>query len=217
MSYPPPWRQRVDSGFAVEVLRAHPFAHLFTAAGGLRSTRIPFVADCDGDRPVHLRGHLNGQNPQARALVECAAGAPVLVAFSGPATYVSPHWRAEKTRAGTYDFEEVVVRGTARVVADLEFFRRLVDDLAALIEPQYAEVGDYPVWRTTMAPAGYIERLFPAVTPLQVEIEEIEAVSKLHQHFPEADRRSIAEHLARSHREDARAIGSRIRRSLSGD
>ena len=83
-------------------------------------------------------------------------GVPVLVVFSGPATYVSPHWRANKTRAGTYDYEDVQVRGTARGVNDIDFFRRLIDGLSELIEPQYAEVGDYPVWRTSMAPEGWL-------------------------------------------------------------
>ncbi len=126
--YPPSWRHRVDDAFHVATMRAHPFAHLFTAQGGLRSTRVPFVTDTDGSRPVALRGHLNAKNPQAESL----DGAPVLVTFSGPATYVSPSWRQQATRGGTYDYEEVVVRGTARVIATLEFFRTLIDDLSQL-------------------------------------------------------------------------------------
>ena len=108
MAYPPLWRRVTDPGVASRLMGAHPFAHLFTARGGLRATRLPFVADSENGRPVRLRAHLNGQNPQARGL----DGVPVLVVFSGPATYVSPHWRANKTRAGTYDYEDVQVRGT---------------------------------------------------------------------------------------------------------
>jgi transcriptional regulator len=212
MAYPPLWRRVTDPGVASRLMGAHPFAHLFTARGGLRATRLPFVADSENGRPVRLRAHLNGQNPQARGL----DGVPVLVVFSGPATYVSPHWRANKTRAGTYDYEDVQVRGTARVVNDIDFFRRLIDGLSELIEPQYAEVGDYPVWRTSMAPEGYIERLFPQVTPFVVDIEAVETISKLHQQFPEEDRRAVAEHLSRSYREDARAIAEKIRKLTDG-
>lgn len=194
-------------------MRAHPFAHLFTAHHGLRSTRLPFVTDAGGDNPIALRGHLNAKNPQAESI----DGASVLLTFSGPATYVSPNWRMQPTRGGTYDYEEVVVRGTARVVAKLEFFRTLIDDLSSLIEPQYAEVGDYPVWQTSMAPEGYLERLFPLVTPLRIEIEDIESISKMHQNFTDDDRRSVAEHLSRSSREDARAIADKIRKGIAND
>lgn len=212
MAYPPPWRHVTDLALAGRLMRAHPFAHLFTSTGGLRATRAPFLAEYEEERPVRLLAHLNGQNPQ----VEGLDGAEVLVVFSGPATYVSPHWRANRTRAGTYDYEEVQVRGTARIVAEMGFFRDLIDGLSELIEPQYAEVGDYPVWRTSMAPDGYVERLFPLVTPFVVEIAEVETISKLHQQFPDEDRRSIADHLARSSRDDARTIAARIRAGLQG-
>lgn len=210
MTYPPAWRAESDPQAALALVQAFPFAHLFTAHGDLRSTRLPLVADVEDGRIAHLRGHLNGQNPQCVGL----DGAPVLVVFSGPATYVSPHWRSQPTRGGTYDYEEVRVRGTARVVEDKNFFCRLIDDLSALIEPQYADVGDYPVWRTSMAPEGYIDRLFPHVTPFAVEVQAVEMISKLHQPFPPEDRKSVAEHLERSSRQDARLIAAKIRRSL---
>ena len=207
MTYPPPTRRVDDPAAALALIDAHPFAHVFTAHAGLAVTRIPFVADRDDDRPVRLRGHVNAQNPQASGL----DGAAALVAFSGPAAYVSPNWRADKGRAGTYDYEAAHVRGVVRVVADLGFFRTLIDDLSARIEPTHAEVGDYPVWTTAMAPPGYIERLFPHVVPFVIEIEHVETIAKLHQGYSDADRRSVADHLARSHRQDSRAIGEKIR------
>ncbi len=212
MTYPPLWRQVTDPAAAVHLMAAHPFAHIVTAHGGLRVTRVPFVADCEGGRAVRLRAHLNGQNPQAQDL----HGAPALVVFSGPSTYVSPHWRASKTRGGTYDYEEVQVRGVVRVVNDLDFFRQLIDDLSNLIEPQYAEVGHYPVWQTSMAPEGYIERLFPLVTAFIIDIQSVETISKLHQQFPVEDRRAVADHLSRCKRDDARAIAEKIRRQIDG-
>lgn len=191
----------------------HPFAHLFSTTAGLGATRVPVIADLVDAVPVRLRGHLNGHNPQAAGL----DGASVLVVFSGPSTYVSPHWRVSATRGGTYDYEEVQVHGVARVVHTLDFFRRLVDDLSALIEPQYADVGDYPVWQTAMAPPGYVERLLPQVTPFAIEIASVRTISKLHQHFPLEDRRCIAAHLARSRREDARSIAEKIRRCTADE
>ena len=191
-------------------MTAHPFAHLFSAEGALRTTRIPVLVDLENARPVRLRAHLNNQNPQAATL----NGSQVLVVFSGPSTYVSPNWRIDKKRGGTYDFEQVTVRGTARIVEGESHFRQMIDDLSSLIEPQYAEVADYPVWQTSDAAPGYIERLLPHVTQFTVDIENFEIISKLHQQFPEEDRLSIADHLDRCHRDDARAIARRIRSTI---
>lgn len=210
MSYPPSWRVS-DPGAALAIMREHPFAHIFTAHGGLNATRAPFIADIENGRPAKLRAHLNRQNPQADKL----DGAEVLIVFSGYSTYVSPHWRTEATRGGTYDYEEVRIRGKASVVGDISFFRSLIDDLSALIEPQYAEAGEYPVWRTSMAPEGYVERLHPAVTAFEIRVHSVKMISKLHQQFPEEDRRSIAEHLERANREGAQEIAKKIRRSLA--
>jgi len=209
MSYPPAWR--IDhSDAAPQLMREHPFAHLFTAHSVLGATRIPFVTDIEDGAPFRLRGHLNAQNPQAEGL----DGADVLIVFSGYSTYVSPNWRIEPTRGGTYDYEEVRVRGAARIRTDIQYFRKLIDDLSALIEPQYAEVGDYPVWNTSIAPEGYVERLFPMVASFEIKIDSVEMISKLHQQFPDADRKSIADHLSRSKREGARAIAEKIRKSI---
>jgi transcriptional regulator len=206
MTYPPlPYRVN-DPQRAVQLVRDYPFAHLFTAHGDLRATRIPFVADIEDGHPVRLRSHLDALNPQALDL----DGAAVLVAFSGPAAYVSPHWRADKTKGGTYDYEEVQVRGTARIVRDLEFFKQLINDLSALIEPQHAEIGEYPVWQTSMAPPGHIERQVKWVTPFVVDIQALQVTAKLHQQFPEADRRSVSDHLSRSNRDEVRAIATKI-------
>ncbi|MET0384984.1 MAG: FMN-binding negative transcriptional regulator [Polyangiales bacterium] len=213
MPYPPPPHRVTDPWAALALMQARPFAHLFSAHGALCATRLPFVTDADAGRPCRLRAHLHGHNPQGQGL----DGAPVLVSFSGPAAYVSPHWRANKGRGGTYDYEEVQVRGTARVVADIAFFRQLIDDLSALIEPQHREIGDYPIWHTSMAPEGYIERLFPLLTPFVVEIESLQITAKLHQHFPREDQLSVADHLSRSHRDDARAIAGKIRKLSSTD
>jgi len=209
MSYPPLPYRVTDPDVAIGLMREHPFAHVLTGHHGLRATRVPVIADVEGGSPVRLRAHLDAQNPQAQRL----DGAPVLVAFSGAAAYVSPNWRADKSKGGTYDYEEVQVRGRARVVPGLEFFVQLIDDLSALIEPQHAEIARCPIWRTTQAPRGHIEGQVALVTAFVVEIESVETVSKLQQNFPEADRRSVAEHLSRSHRDEVRAISAKLSRN----
>jgi transcriptional regulator len=210
MTYPPPAYRVTDPGAAIALMREHPFAHVITAHRELCVTRLPVLADLEDGRPVRLRGHFDARNPQAADL----DGAPILVAFSGPAAYVSPNWRADKTKGGTYDYEEVQVHGRARAVRDLAFFTQLINDLSALLEPQHAEIGDYPTWQTHMAPRGHLDRQVALVTPFVVEIDRIDTIAKLHQNFPDADRLSVADHLSRSPRDEVRAIAAKIRAKM---
>lgn len=210
MTYPPQWRSEQDPAKAVQLIQEYPFAHLITSHTGLHATRIPFVIDNGDKHPTRISAHLNRQNPQ----VEGLDGAPVLVVFSGASTYVSPHWRTDLSRAGTIDYEEVRIRGKARVIDDIDRFCGFIDRLSSLLEPQYREAGEFPIWQTDMAPEGYIERLYPNITLFVIEIDELEMVSKLHQSFPEEDRRSIAEHLSRCKRDGARSIAEKIKSQL---
>ncbi|WOI52467.1 FMN-binding negative transcriptional regulator [Parvularcula sp. LCG005] len=207
MAYPPlPYRPK-DERFIASIVREHPFATLFTAGGGLHATRLPVLVDMEEGQPLRLRAHVNARNPQAGLL----DGGDVLVSFTGPHTYVSPHWRADKGRGGTWNFTGVNIRGTARLRPEPDFFRALVNDLSALVEPQYAEIGDYPVWTDAMAPDGYIERLLPQLTAFEVDVTAVEPVAMLHQDYSAEDRRSVVDHLSRSSREGARAIAEMIR------
>lgn len=210
MSYPPEWRTNEDHDAAIKLMQERPFALLTTGQDGLHATRTPFMADLANGTVSGLRAHVNARNPQASHL----HGQEALVIFDGPSSYVSPNWRTEQTRAATYDYEQVKVRGLVHVVDDIGFFRRLIDDLAAQIEPQYAEVGDYPIWQTAMSPEGYVERLFPAIVAFKIEVTSVQMISKLHQAFPESDRRRIADHLDRAHRDESRAIAAKIRAQL---
>jgi transcriptional regulator len=207
MSYPPDWRLAKDDSVGAAIMAEHPFAHLITSEGGLRVTRVPFVLDRQEGRPVRLRAHLNAQNPQAKVI----ESSELMIVFSGPSTYVSPNWRTDLTKAATFDYQEVRVRGRATVEPGLDFFVNLVNDLAREIEPAYRDVGDYPIWQASMAPEGYVERLFPHVVSFSVEIDAVETISKLHQPFPPEDRVSIARHLSRSDRSDARKIAQLLR------
>jgi transcriptional regulator len=213
MTYPPPEYRVTDPGAAIALMREHPFAHVITAHRGLCVTRLPVLVDVEDGRAVRLRGHFDARNPQAADLDR----APLLVAFSGAAAYVSPNWRADKTRGGTYDYEEVQVHGRARAVRDLSFFTQLIDDLSMLLEPQHAEIGDYPIWQTPMAERCHLERQLALVTPFVVDIERVETIAKLHQNFSDADRLSVAEHLSRSRRDEVRAVAAKIRAACRGD
>ncbi len=78
-----------------------------------------------------------------------------------------------------------------------------------MIEPRHTGIGDYPVWPTAHRLSGYLERLSPAIVAFEIAVRDVRVICKLHQTFPAEDRRSIAARLARSHREQARAVADK--------
>lgn len=212
MTYPPPPHREQDPGKIAALVKAYPFAHFFTGAEGMRVTRIPFAAEFDDGALKRLRGHLHGQNPQGAGL----DGAEVLVAFSGPDSYVSPNWRTASDRGATWDYTAVHVWGRARVRTDRAFFDLLIGDLASSAEAQHAGLSDKPAWSMKNVTEEYVERLRPRLCAFEIEVGKVEGIAKLHQNFPEADARSVAAHLARSTNEGSRAVAGLIAERFAG-
>lgn len=211
MVYPPRPHQEHDLAKIEGLIRDFPFAHFFTGEkAASRVTRIPLALDVVDGKICRLRAHLNAHNPQSHSL----DGAEALVAFSGPDTYVSPNWRTSADRGATWDYTAVHVWGSVRVREDREFFEQLIDDLAAVAEARFRGVSDKPDWSMKNVTDEYVERLRPNLCAFEIEVSRIEAISKLHQNFPEADARSVAEHLVRSAHEQSRTVGALIAQTL---
>lgn len=207
MAYPlrPHQEQRID--VMTSLMRARPFAHLFTSQDGQHCvTRLPFMLDAEGDTPKVLRAHMNAQNPQAAQL----GGAPALVAFSGPDNYVSPNWRTKSDRGATWDYTAVHVWGQVTIRPEREFFEQLITDLAAAAEPQFEGVSDKPDWSLANVTPDYIDRLFPQLISFEIAIDDVKGISKLHQDFPKEDALSVAAHLEKIEGDDSSEIASLI-------
>ncbi len=212
MAYPPRPHHEHDRAKIEGLLRACPFAHFITGGeGGLRVTRLPFAVDVEAGEVRRLRAHMNAANPQCNALDDAEA----LVAFSGPDSYVSPNWRTAQDHAGTWDYTAVHVWGRVRVREDRAFFDTLINDLAAAAEARFQGLSEKPAWSIEGVTDDYVERLRPRLRAFEIEVSRIEAISKLHQDFPEADARSVAEHLARSGHEASRAVSAAISQRLT--
>lgn len=211
MTYPPTPHLETDPAKVEALIRGRPFAHFFTATGGMRVTRIPFAIDVEAGAVRRLRAHLQASNPQCAAI----DGAEVLVAFSGPDSYVSPNWRAASDRGATWDYTAVHVWGRARVKTDRAFFDQLIGDLAAAAEARVRGLSDKPEWSMKNVTDEYVERLRPHLCAFEVDVTKVEGIAKLHRNFPDADQRSVAEHLKRSSSEDARKVGALIDERLA--
>lgn len=211
MAYPPRPHQEHDLAKIEALIRDFPFAHLFTGEkDALRVTRLPFALDVDAGEARCLRAHMNAHNPQSLSL----NGVEALVAFSGPDSYVSPNWRTASDRGATWDYTAVHVWGRVRIREDREFFERLIGDLAEVAEARFRGLSEKPDWSMKNVTDEYVERLRPKLCAFEIEVSRVEAISKLHQNFPEADARGVAEHLARSSHEKSRTVGALIEQRL---
>jgi len=208
MAHPLKPHQEHSHDVMAALIQSQPFAHLFTSHGNDHFvTRLPFVLDSADGSFQRLRAHMNAQNLQAAQL----EGAPVLVAFSGPDSYVSPNWRTKADHGATWDYTAVHVWGRAILRPEREFFEQLITDLAAAAEVRFEGVSEKPNWTLANVSSEYMDRLFPHLVSFEITIDRVEGISKLHQDFPPEDALSVAAHLEKSNFAKSKEIASLIK------
>ena len=135
-----------------------------------------------------LRAHVARANPAWQAL---AAQGGCLVAFQGPQAYVSPSWYPSKAanhkQVPTWNYAMVQVRGTARVVHDAAWLRRLLADLTAVHEGALPQP-----WSMADAPADFIDGLLKAIVGIEIPVAAITGKWKVSQNRSAADAAGVA-------------------------
>jgi transcriptional regulator len=184
-----PHRYRVDDERALdEFVRAHGFALLLTAAGGVPTgSHVPveLVRTADGARL--LEGHLARANPQWRTF---GGGARALAVFLGPHAYVSSSWY-DHENVPTWNYQAVHLSGPIEPVHDPAELLDMVRRLARHYEP-------------AGTPDGFdVDRLTPrfraaelrGIVGFRVRVERVEAAFKLSQNRDAANRARVVERL----------------------
>jgi transcriptional regulator len=187
--YTPPHFLEDDISRIDEVIDNHPLATLVAATpGGLVANHLPLIR-----RGESLIGHCALANPMHR-LIEPVT--PVMAIFHGPEGFISPNWypsKAETHKAvPTWNYRVVHVHG--RLVfshADADK-RRAVSLLTARQETlTHGAAG----WRMGDAPADYLQSMLDGIVAFRLEIERIDAKSKLSQNRAPADQASVTDAL----------------------
>lgn len=159
---------RAGEARARDIVAAAGIGTLFSAAGGLDATTLPVL--WDGDLVI---AHLARANRHWRAL----DGADVLLVVTGPDAYVSPSWYPSKDEDGravpTWNYSEVHVRGTARILDDPAATRGIVERLT-----RRHEASRPAPWSVDDAPAGYIEQQLKAIVGVEIAVREVTAKQK---------------------------------------
>lgn len=193
------------------LIHAYPLGTLIaTTPDGPTADLIPFMLYPDEGRHGVLRAHVARANPVWKQL---GGGAPVLVVFQGPESYITPSWYEAKRATGkavpTWNYAMVQVRGTACPVEDAAWLRRMLDDLTEANEREMRAP-----WAVGDAPPDYIATMMRAIVGIELEIAEIKGKWKVSQNREVADRANIAEGLrglgAPGQRDMADLVAARI-------
>ena len=194
--YVPPHFASREAELGLEVIERHGFATLVTVGDdGPYATHLPLALDRANRRLV---GHVARANPQWRHF----ESGPALAIFHGPHGYVSPTWY--EPRAGnvpTWNYVAVHVRGAVSLLSPDETL-----DVLRRLTAQYEPAGGYTVEATE------VSTLVRAIVAFAIDLGEVITKLKLSQNRSEADRASVAEHLAASDQVGDRDVAAWMRR-----
>lgn len=190
--YVPPRYRVTDAGVIDAFIRENGFATLVTAGpGGLMATHIPVELGLAGDGTRLLQGHVSRGNPQWR---ELETGAPAMVVFLGPHTYITPTWYSEPN-VPTWNYQAVHASGPVRLVLDRE---ELLPHLRSLADHYEPPAGAGPRFELEELPDRQREAELRGLVAFEMRVTKLEAAFKLSQNRSAADHaRIIAELMAR--------------------
>lgn len=200
MSYPPAKFASTLQSDAVQIARTTRFASLTAVQdGALLTVHLPLTLVGEAAGEARFVGHLLRSNPFFSALQ--AGPVAVRAVFLPAQGYVSPSVYAEKAASGK------VVPTWNYVAAHLDGEMRLGDpaDFPAALEAQAAdyEAATGGSWKVADAPADFVETLARAIAGFTFAATAFQAIRKLSQNRPGADRAAVTGWLADSRPESS--------------
>lgn len=204
--YQPSAFRLTDQAELLRFMRAHSFATVVTAPGGVPfASHIPLLIESevseDGEEALYLRSHLARANPQWQHFGE----ADSLVIFQGPHALIDSAWYESRPNVPTWNYAAVHAYGQVQVVAG-EATRRIAYGLVAQHTPDMAAI-----------PADFERRMLAGVVTFELRVSKLEGKYKLSQNKPAADRANVQRELALSSLEHERAIAELMEAHKAGE
>ena len=210
--YIPKAFEQPDAAALHELMRTHPFGALVVhTPSGLEVNHLPFVLDADPAPLGTLRAHVARSNPVWRSLT---GDTEAVVIFQGPEHYISPSWYSSKQELSgkvvpTWNYAVVHAHGPAIPIEDRAWLERHLEQLVTVNEG-----GRRPGWRTSDAPADFMERMVGAVVGIEIPVRRLVGKWKLNQNRSDADRESVVVALEADGSPAALAMAGAMRRTL---
>lgn len=194
------------------LIDTHPLgAWVVQTREGLAANHVPFLLDRSRGPQGTLLGHVSRANPVWRQLQD---GAPSVVMFQGPQSYITPGWYPGKAAHGevvpTWNYVVAHAHGVPRAVDDAQWLRDFLTRLTAAHETAQ------PVpWAVTDAPAAFVDKLLRAVVGIEIPIDRLEGKLKASQDEALPDRLGTVEGLLAQGSANASAMASLVQSALA--
>lgn len=163
---------------------------------GLIANHIPLLRDGEAS----LVGHIALANGLHRLICD---DTPVLVIFRSEDAYVSPNWYPGKAKhhrvVPTWNYRVVHVHGRIGFQHDEKAKRAVVGRLTTRFE---RETNADAAWKMADAPADFMTEQLQAIVGIRIDIDRLEAKSKLSQNRAPEDFDSVTKELGDRDRPD---------------
>lgn len=207
--YVPSQFQVTEPSLLHHFIDSHPLATLVVHdEAGLAADHVPLIRTILPDGSIELLGHVAKANPlasKARNGIDC------LVIFQGAQLYISPNGYATKAQHGkvvpTWNYEAVHVTGKLTSFEQPEQLLELLDILT-----NRHEANQPKPWKTSDAPAEYIESLLRAIVGIKIEVVSIVGKAKLSQNQPAENQQSLIQSLNQNNDAASNAMSQAIAR-----
>lgn len=201
---------KTDDRTAWDYVTARGFGAVTAVDDGFPvAAQVPLLVTggADGRR---IEFHVARINP----LHEIIARNPrVLVVVSGPDAYISPDWYASADQVPTWNYLAAHIKGTARPMPP-ERAGAHVEAMSLAFEQRLAPKKP---WSTSKMAAPKLQAMLRAIVPIEIEVESIEASTKLGQNKGLADRMEAARMLAWRDGWAEAALAAEMRRAIRAE
>ena len=152
------------------------------------ASQVPLLVTRQGEGR-RLEFHVARVNPLHTIL----AGNPrVLIVVSGPDAYISPDWYTSADQVPTWNYRAAHITGLARPMPH----ERALGHVEAMSLFFEERLRPKKPWSTTKMTEAKRQAMLRAIVPIEVEVERIEASTKLSQNKTISDRMEAARMLA---------------------
>jgi transcriptional regulator len=174
---------QMEEAHAFDLIEAHSFGTLVSLQENEPfATHLPMLLDRETRT---LWGHVARSNPQWRNI----EGQTVLAMFMGDHHYISPTWYESRDHVPTWNYSAVHVYGSATLDNDPEYVLAMLRKLIQTHEHN-GSVSDL-----SDVSGENLNGLLKGIAAFTIQIERVEAKSKMSQNHPKERRTSVVEAL----------------------
>ena len=180
-----------DTNRIISLANEYAFATLVTVKDGVPfSTHLPLMIE--KNETFIIIGHMAKSNKQWKHFKN---GSDVLVMYQGPHAYISPS-NYEGPGVPTWNYSSIHMYGKATLMTEELEVRNVIETLADKYEKYQSEpwIPKYP------------ERILDAIVGFRIDVNRVEAKSKLSQNRSENDRLNIITNLRSTGSEGAMGV-----------